>query len=105
MTNTKVIKTTILMKRDSSKNWLNNNPILLSGQIGYDTTVKKHKIGDGYSHWNDLPYFILSTDLIDYNQNIINKPQIESIQLKGNKTFGDFGVSPIGTNDLLDILK
>lgn len=31
MINTKVIKTTILMKRDSSRNWLNNNPILLSG--------------------------------------------------------------------------
>lgn len=31
MTNTKIIKTRILMRRDSFTNWFNNNPILMSG--------------------------------------------------------------------------
>lgn len=105
MSETKVIKTKILMRRDSFRNWSNANPILESGEIGYDSTIKKHKIGDGYSHWNDLPYFSLSTDSVDYQDNVINKPQIESVQLEGNKTFGDLGMFPIETSDLLNILK
>ena len=61
----KVIKTRILMRRDSAENWMTVNPILASGEIGYDATVKKHKIGDGLHHWDDLPYFALETDLND----------------------------------------
>lgn len=51
------------MRKDSFENWFNNNPILASGEIGYDTTVKKNKIGDGHSRWNELPYFALQSDL------------------------------------------
>lgn len=59
----KTINTKILIRRDTSSNWSLNNPILASGEIGFDTTVKKHKIGDGIHHWNDLSYFALMTDL------------------------------------------
>ena len=59
----KVLKTRIFMRRDSFDNWFNNNPILAIGQIGYDATIKKIKIGDGVTRWNNLPYFALETDL------------------------------------------
>ena len=59
MKETKRIKTRILMRRDSSNNWFDSNPILMQGEIGYDTTIKKCKIGDGVNHWNDLPFFAL----------------------------------------------
>ena len=59
----KTINTKILIRRDTSSNWSSNNPILASGEIGFDTTVGKHKIGDGIHHWNELSYFILETDL------------------------------------------
>ena len=34
-----------------------------------------------------------------------NKPQIESIELIGNKTFPELGISPIDVDDLIDILN
>lgn len=55
----KRIKTRILMRRDSSANWSKSNPILMTGEIGYDITAKKCKIGDGIHHWNDLRFFAL----------------------------------------------
>lgn len=59
----KTINTKILIRRDTSSNWSSNNPILAAGEIGFDTTIGKHKIGDGIHHWNDLSCFILETDL------------------------------------------
>ena len=108
MKETKRIKTRILMRRDSSNNWFDSNPILMQGEIGYDTTIKKCKIGDGVNHWNDLPFFALQNDeflnMIDYETRIINKPKIESHELIGNKTFGELGISSIEADDLLNIL-
>lgn len=39
----------------------------------------------------------------DYNK-LINKPQIESIELIGNKTFEELGLNAIDTMEILDIL-
>lgn len=46
----------IKQKHDTTENWAANNPILLEGEIGYDTDLKAFKIGDGTTHWNNLPY-------------------------------------------------
>lgn len=43
-------------KRDTALNWSTNNPVLLSGQFGYDITSKQIKIGDGVTNWNNLPF-------------------------------------------------
>ena len=59
----KTINSKILIRRDTTANWSTNNPILAAGQIGFDITVGKHKIGDGSTHWNDLSYFALVSDL------------------------------------------
>lgn len=47
----------IQLRRDDSANWALNNPILLSGEIGYETNTTYIKIGDGTTPWNDLPYW------------------------------------------------
>ena len=108
MKETKRIKTRILMRRDSSENWAESNPILAQGEIGYDITTKKCKIGDGVNHWNDLPFFALQGDefaeMINYETRITNKPKIESHELIGNKTFEELGISSIEADDLLNIL-
>ena len=65
MAKPKYVKTRILMRRDTFNNWLIKNPILLPGQIGYDLTLKKCKIGDGANHWVDLPYFMLQNTAIN----------------------------------------
>jgi hypothetical protein len=44
------------LRRDTSTNWYNANPVLQSGEPGYDTTVNSLKIGDGHTPWNLLPF-------------------------------------------------
>ena len=45
------------LRRDISGKWEVNNPILLDGEIGYETDTKYIKIGDGNTFWNDLEYW------------------------------------------------
>ena len=47
----------ILLRRDTSINWFIANPLLASGEQGYDITLGRMKIGDGIRLWNDLPFF------------------------------------------------
>jgi len=53
------LKTIIKHKTDTSTNWIAINPILAKGEIGYDITEKKIKIGDGQTVWNSLSYMEL----------------------------------------------
>lgn len=39
----------------------------------------------------------------DYNK-LINKPQIETVELKGNKTFEELGLIGMEADDILSIL-
>ena len=43
-------------KRDTATNWTTNDPILLSGEWGYETDTGKYKIGDGSTAWTSLGY-------------------------------------------------
>ena len=43
-------------KRDTAANWTTNDPILLSGEIGFETDTGKLKIGDGSTVWSSLDY-------------------------------------------------
>lgn len=54
--NTTVIKSVFQFRRATTEEWESVNPILRIGEPGYDITVKKHKIGDGVTAWNNLPY-------------------------------------------------
>lgn len=47
----------IQIRRDTSTRWTVNNPILLEGELGYETNTNYMKIGDGTTPWNDLPYW------------------------------------------------
>jgi len=47
----------IQIRRDISTKWSVNNPILLEGEIGYETNTQFLKIGDGTTPWNTLPYW------------------------------------------------
>lgn len=42
------------IRRDTAANWASNNPILLSGEIGFDTTNKLFKVGDGSTAWASI---------------------------------------------------
>lgn len=55
------IKNLIQLRKGSASEWSSTNPVLASGEPGYDLTNNIIKIGDGTSSWNSLS--ALSIDL------------------------------------------
>lgn len=58
----KTITATIKHRKATAAEWESTNYVLAEGEIGYDTTNKVTKIGDGSTPWKALPFFI-TTDL------------------------------------------
>jgi len=48
----------IQIRRGNSSEWSTRNPILLPGELGWDTTNNALKAGDGVTRWNSLPYLL-----------------------------------------------
>jgi hypothetical protein len=46
----------IQYRRDTASNWTSENPVLASGEPGYETDTGKEKIGDGSTAWTSLAY-------------------------------------------------
>ncbi len=44
-------------RRDTASGWTSANPVLLSGELGFETDTKKAKLGDGSTAWNSLSYY------------------------------------------------
>jgi Major tropism determinant N-terminal domain len=47
----------IQLRRGKAAFWTDANPILHLGEPGYETDTRKLKVGDGVTHWRELPYF------------------------------------------------
>lgn len=61
---------TIQLRRDTASQWSSVNPILLSGEPGFEYDTLRFKIGNGLLHWNQLPYEmgdVSDAYSIDYN--------------------------------------
>lgn len=56
----------------TTKEWETENPILLKGEMGYDSTSKRYKIGDGVNNWNKLQYEIDTGVLSSGQQLVVN---------------------------------
>ena len=52
--------------------WETENPILLKGEMGYDSTSKRYKIGDGVKNWKKLQYEIDTGALSSGQQLVVN---------------------------------
>ena len=59
----------IKLRRDITTNWYEANPVLLEGELGYDSTKKQFKIGDGVSEWRKLTYITVNQEAV---QEILN---------------------------------
>jgi hypothetical protein len=46
----------IQFRRGLAAEWTAANPIMADGELGLETDSRLYKIGDGVTHWNDLPY-------------------------------------------------
>ena len=51
------------IRGDTAEGWATKNPKLLNREIGYDSTTRRLKVGDGSKLWNDLAF--LPPDVID----------------------------------------
>lgn len=49
----------VQIRRDTSLNWVTNDPILLDGEFGYETDTGRYKIGNGIDSWSDLIYSLV----------------------------------------------
>ena len=63
----------IQIRRDDTANWESKNPILAEGEIGYDLTENKFKVGDGTSAWMELEYSGGGVDLTDIVTSVNSK--------------------------------
>lgn len=43
-------------RRDTKARWEEVNPVLMEGEVGFETDTKNIKMGDGVHAWNDLEY-------------------------------------------------
>ena len=46
----------IILRHDTSTQWMIENPILLLGEYGVEDDTHRVKRGDGESKWEELPY-------------------------------------------------
>lgn len=106
--------TTIQLRRGTSSEWASSLNALSQGEMGYDTTIKKVKIGDGSTLWSGLPWAsITGSDFVGtsgININYASASGIVTVAVTGlNATYiSDFasavsGVLPVknlvgGTN-------
>lgn len=67
----------IQLRRDSEQNWLNNNPVLLCGEVAvsFAENQTRLKIGDGVSMYSDLPF------VTDANNDPISARQINGCSM------------------------
>ena len=78
------LNATILLRSDTSTNWLDANPILAMGEAGYETDTHKLKIGNGTTNWEDLSYIASENDLVVQNKSI---ETVEKLPPEGDASF------------------
>lgn len=62
----------IQVRRGTSSEWNDADPILNEGEIGYNTTVAAFKIGDGQNIWSDLDYYQTAVSITPSEINAID---------------------------------
>lgn len=63
--------TRMLQRRGTAAEWAASNPILGEGEVGIDKDVDDIKIGDGLTHWADLPFLFVHKRLVDAKGDLI----------------------------------
>ena len=65
------VNTIISLRKGTSSTWTSTNPVLASGEPGFDITNKILKIGDGISNWNSLSsHNHSSSDITNFNSSV-----------------------------------
>ena len=78
------LNATILLRSDTSTNWLDANPTLAIGEAGYELDTHKLKIGDGTTNWKELKYIASENDIVVQNKSI---ETVEKLPPEGDASF------------------
>jgi hypothetical protein len=70
----------IQLRRDSSTNWSNENPILAQGELGLELDTLKIKVGNGVDEWDDLDYLVASA-VLDHISDTSNPHSVTKTQV------------------------
>ena len=76
----------IQLRRDTTLNWTESNPVLADGEMGYDINTNEVRVGDGSTVWTGL------------SGNVIGTGGGGGGATTGNITFNDFTI--IGTGNI-----
>jgi hypothetical protein len=89
--------TIITVRKGSSSEWTSANPVLASGELGFDTTNRILKIGDGSTAWNSLNNHNHSAvNIVDFNESVDDR--VSSLLVAGS------GIR-LSYNDIADSLS
>lgn len=89
---------TLRLRRDSAYNWQYLNPILMDQEHALELDTMKYKIGDGVSHFNDLPYRDKSLVLQEMGNSLIDVMSQKAITRELNYLHSVYNVLK-STND------
>ena len=69
------------LKYDSYENWIKYNPILLKGEVAIesDNNITRIKVGDGITHYIDLPYIKLDINNLNDIEDLIDTKSYDNI--------------------------
>jgi hypothetical protein len=73
------VNTAITIRKGSSSQWNSTNPVLASGEPGYDLSNNILKIGDGVSDWNSLKNVASISGLITASSGNFNSLSVSGI--------------------------
>jgi hypothetical protein len=90
----------ITFRKGTASAWTSTNPVLASGEPGYDLTNKTFKIGDGVSNWASLGSINLSSsNITDLNSSVSGLLPVKNIIAGTNITVssasGDYTINSI----------
>lgn len=77
----------IQFRRGQSSQWVESNPVLGSGELGFELDTNQFKIGNGISNWLSLPYNSINKYLI--KKQTTNNTQNIVLTVDGNSAFSN----------------
>lgn len=93
----------ITIRRGPKEDWDSVNPILNSGEFGFDTTSNLVKIGNGTATWQDLSVLALATPVVlSQNAEFTNKITVRSPIVNFKET-GDVNILTVPTGYMFSI--
>jgi len=63
--------TRMQQRRGTAAEWTSANPVLASGEIGFETDTNQFRIGDGVTNWASLSYFETLDDIQTFIDNAV----------------------------------